>query len=173
MTIPPGLPKPDAYLEARMAVRQGITRAVKAIDPDAFITRPMLHGAHSTELVPKPSTGLQAALILREAAAQAVDRQICEARGSGLSWRELAEILGADTAEDAYRQALGPAPRGLYRDDRKLFWHCWTCEGGIADNGPYNGVENDERGHAEGCARHAADIAAEKARPVEQCGDDQ
>ena len=39
-------------------------------------------------------------------------------------------------------------------------WTCGSCDGLISDRGLCNGPADDERGHADGCTRLAATIAA-------------
>jgi hypothetical protein len=50
-------------------------------------------------------------------------------------------------------------------DRRTVSWTCASCGEWITDSGPYNGhPDDDERGHAEDCARHLAEAAAYQAR---------
>jgi hypothetical protein len=63
-------------------------------------------------------------------------------------------------AEAAYDFATGRNERS---DWHWVTWDCPACGQRITDEGPSNGVAQDEKGHANDCARHAADIAREDA----------
>ncbi|MDD4866191.1 MAG: hypothetical protein PHQ28_03395 [Mycobacterium sp.] len=152
------IPDPDVIDEARQAVDNAVFRIARKADPDAFVNRPPYPGAEHTTRVPRPTNGLRAAMVLRDAAAQEVRRRAGVARGSGLSWRQLASILGVEHAEDAFRAVAVD----LGGSHVTTSWRCWFCEQFITDHGPYNGVADDERGHAEACPRHAADVEAER-----------
>jgi hypothetical protein len=89
------------------------------------------------------------------------------ARGEGVPWSELATPLGIaaepddgwSPAEAAFR-LVAPSP-SLPFDAVSVRWDCASCGQWITDKGPYNGhPADDETGHADTCARHAAEITA-------------
>jgi hypothetical protein len=112
---------------------------------------------------------LHLAKLLEQAAVRAQRDAIPPARAAGITWRQIGEQLNlegtgyAHIAEAAYDFA---GETGQWHRDGAgwpIHWTCPTCEQRITDTGPFNGVENDETGHADGCQRHADDIAAEDA----------
>lgn len=119
------------------------------------------------ERIPKPPHGLLAALKVQAAAAKQALEQANHARGYGMTWWELAEALPehhpAHNNAGALFALLVPEPStpGYHRSTS---WHCMSCGQVVSDRGTDNGVKNDEHGHAEDCARHARDIAAQVAR---------
>jgi len=110
---------------------------------------------------PRPET---AARICRERAERA--------RADGITWEQIGEALGPSLGSDgrsghdlgvaAFEHLTGE--RGRWR--QASFWfRCASCGEYISDRGPFEGhPEDNERGHAEGCVRLAADIAAWQAR---------
>jgi hypothetical protein len=92
-----------------------------------------------------------------------------EARGAGRSWSDVAEVLGRmlpDGEDPAIEAFVWVAPTPSMRFDRvTVGWRCSTCDQMITDHGPYEShpVDN-ESGHADGCARQAAEVAAWKIR---------
>jgi hypothetical protein len=47
-------------------------------------------------------------------------------------------------------------------------WTCPSCTKTVVDHGPYEShPEHNERGHADGCARLAAEVAARRQRQAE------
>jgi hypothetical protein len=115
---------------------------------------------------PEPAFPILAIDIARtiESAAHNLWRRYAEtARGDGRSWLELADGLGIDPNEDerdhlAFVKVAGE-PTSYY-SDRYVSWKCSSCGERIRDVGPYGGHPDDnERGHAPDCARHAAEIA--------------
>jgi len=85
------------------------------------------------------------------------------ARGAGRSWQDIAPTLPVDLDDVAGAAAaaflwVAPSPSMQY-DTVTTSWECQSCGERIIDRGPYNGhPDDDEEGHAEGCARHADDI---------------
>lgn len=92
-----------------------------------------------------------------------------DARGNGSSWTDVAEALGrmipVPEGEDPAIEAflwVAPAPSMRF-DQITTSWRCESCDKRVTDNGPYNSHPADnEAGHTDDCARHAADIAAWK-----------
>jgi len=146
----------------------GVDRVVaelvdRAEGPGGFADVPAYPGASYTRRVPRPVPSLRAALLVRTVAASRVRDAIRNARAAGESWAELAELLGVADAEAAYEVAVGPADDGAgwaWSRHRDTYWRCSTCGALVTDAGPYGHPSDNESGHADGCARHRADIAA-------------
>jgi hypothetical protein len=112
--------------------------------------------------VPEPTAGIRAALLVRQQANHMLERYLSRARGAGHSWADIAPLIGVTGAVTAF-EALVPESN-IIGYQRSTSWTCESCDEAIGDYGPYNGVADDERGHAPGCVRHAADIEAERRR---------
>lgn len=89
-----------------------------------------------------------------------------DARGNGSSWDDVAEALGRmirvpEGEDPAIEAFVWVAPRPSMRSDPvRTSWRCESCDSRITDHGPYdNHPDEIETGHAEDCARHAADLA--------------
>jgi hypothetical protein len=101
---------------------------------------------------------------LRAAIAQPERAAARRAREDGQSWHAIGEALGF--ADDpgpgmtsiADRAFLALADR--LADGPSLAWSCSACGGLVRDRGPAIPLLDAERGHAEGCARLAAAMAA-------------
>lgn len=149
----------DPGATARQFVRRAVHDIVRDTDgPDAFTTRPIFPGASSTESAPDPAAAFKAARIVRDAAENAVRRYVAEMREGGRSWDEIGELLPIENGDVAAAEAFEQFADGD-AFDRRFFWRCLSCEQTISDRGPYNGHPVDcETGHAEDCARHAAEV---------------
>jgi hypothetical protein len=112
-------------------------------------------------------------------AAGLLGEYIDRARGRGVPWRDLAAALriagdadeeGIPPAEAAFHLATtgridGDVPRRGWGDEPSRSWRCAACRDWVHDRGPFNGhPDDDETGHAAGCTRHAADVAAWRTR---------
>ncbi|MBC3190928.1 hypothetical protein H7X46_07615 [Pseudonocardia sp. C8] len=122
---------------------------------DTAITRPVLAD---------PLAGLRAAVLSRWVAAGQVRDYALDARGAGRSWAEVASVLGFDDHDApgvvAFEHVAERGGRTGPRWDR-VWWRCASCGQRVADTGPYSSHPSEvETGHAETCARHAADVAA-------------
>jgi hypothetical protein len=128
---------------------------------------------------PDPQAAVRAARQLQWAAAKLLGEYIDRARGRGVPWRDLATALGiagdADAegiapAEAAFHLATtgridGDVPHRRWGDEPYRSWRCAACREWVHDRGPFNGhPDDDETGHAAGCTRHAADVAAWRTR---------
>lgn len=88
---------------------------------------------------------------------------VCEARGDGWSWSELApliipaDIYGRRSATVAF-EALTGQPTGLVGIET-LTWRCSDCQEQITDQGPYGHPSDNESGHAADCERHNREVA--------------
>lgn len=161
----------------RIAVESTILRHLREHDgPEAVTQRLVTPGYTITEPTPTDwQQGIATARIASEMARTKMLGWTRNARGEGMSWEALAEPLGIKPDPDPYATRPGEAAfelaAGVDRRDRgwstpAVNWHCSTCAGWIKDRGPMDGLGVDERetGHAEGCSRHEAEIAAERAR---------
>jgi hypothetical protein len=127
---------------------------------------------------PQPLAAVRAARTVRQEAAGLLGEHIDRARGAGHTWTDLAGALGL--TKDAEREGIPDgeaafcwATTGRIDGDRGPFWgyeprrswRCASCEERVTDHGPFNGnPDDDETGHAPGCARHTADLAAWRTR---------
>jgi hypothetical protein len=128
---------------------------------------------------PDPLTAVRAARTVRQEAVQLLGGHIDRARGAGHTWAELAGALGL--TEDAEREGIpvdeaafhwattgridGDGPHQVWGDHPYRSWRCAACREWVHDRGPFNGnPDDDETGHAPGCARHTADLAAWRTR---------
>lgn len=114
----------------------------------------------------QPLDRLTALDLLAKAVAQGKRDAARGARGEGMSWETLAPLLGLamdprrSPAEVAF-EFVTPPRADFPHDECTTYFQCGTCGGYVTDRGPYNPHPSDqERGHAEGCVRHNAEIAA-------------
>lgn len=130
----------------------------------------------------EPLAGVRAAVLARHVAVGRVWEYAQQARADGHSWDAIAEALGVERAE-------GPLSRGERAylhvvEDRPLYtegpgqrwgspqvahWRCSSCGQHVTDRGPFEAApDNNEEGHASGCARHAAEVEAYRAERDEE-----
>lgn len=161
-------------------VRSLVDRAVKAGVPAAQMYERKLRPESTIGYPePRPLAGLQAALLVARLATTAAHKYAKGLRGEGTSWRDIADLLEIPWSDDysrrerAYELVAGPADnrRGAYADLR-VFWTCGGpngCGQYVTDRGPYDAHPRDnETGHADGCARVAAEVAAWEWETAEQ-----
>lgn len=138
---------------ARREAHAALSRVVAAADPDAFAVGPIWPGSALTERQPAPVPALTAALLLSRLFTDQARRQIRRAREAGVSWAGLAPVLGMDDGEAAFEWATGGVEDRWRRSS--VPYRCPACAELICDYGPYeNHPEDNESGHAPGCARH-------------------
>jgi hypothetical protein len=128
---------------------------------------------------PQPLAAVRAARTIRAEALQLLGVHIDRARGAGHTWAELAGALGltrdAEEAgipdgEAAFCWATtgridGDRPNPIWGYEPRRSWRCASCEERVSDHGPFAGhPDEEETGHAAGCARHAADLDAWRTR---------
>ena len=152
--------KPDAYYEARRA----IVRDARAQGKE-LITRKAWPGACSDIMYAEPLEGIRIALTRASAARRTVDDYVKIAREEGRTWAQVGQALGlagttADRgvplAEAAFEYVVPVREDSLRFDTPSFGWHCRSCGGFVSDRGPYEShPEDNEHGHAEGCARMA------------------
>jgi hypothetical protein len=160
--------------KAVSAARRAARRAAIDLARDEgaqVITRPAFRGAQTTIQDVEPLAGLRAAREVELGARYSTRNYIRDAREAGHTWQDIgtaldltpggeADLAGGTIAEAAYSYAAGsPDTETARRYGRSFSWTCGSCEGLISDHGLSNGPADDERGHADGCARLAATIA--------------
>ncbi len=150
---------------AGFAVDRAVAELVeRAEGPAGFAQVPPYRGASYTRKMPRPVPALRAALLVRHVAQGKAQDAIRAARAAGTSWAELADTLGVDGGEAAYRVAVGPDDGWAWYQRQDVYWRCSACAELVTDSGPYEAhPANNETGHADGCARHLAEIAAYQA----------
>lgn len=168
---------------ARWAVQATIERnAVEAFD-GVRVERPALFAGHSPVREVSALSGVRAARHAMAVASGRVRYYAQAARGDGTSWQEIGEALGL-TAAEGHDRALGEVAFELIAQGREpgmpatdhwsgrgpsVSWRCGSCSERVTDRGPYDSApDNNEQGHAQGCARHCADIADYRAERGEQ-----
>ena len=142
-----------------------------------LITRKAWPGAHSDITYAEPLEGIRIALTRAGAARRAVDDYVKIAREEGRAWAQVGEALGlAETAADhgvplaeAAFEYVVPVREDSFRFDTPSFGrHCRSCGRFVSDRGRYEShPEDNEHGHAEGCARLAEAVAAHDAEIAE------
>ncbi len=130
--------------------------------------RPAFPGSISVHRYAEPLAGIRAAEILSDTAAR-IRREYTEhARGEGITWQQIGQALGLDQGPDgksgydlgvvAFEYFAG-APDVWH--EANFCYRCASCQAYITDRGPFEShPEDNERGHADGCARFAAELAA-------------
>jgi len=166
---------PEAREKAVSSARRAARRAAIDLARDEgaqVISRPAFRGAQTTIQDVEPLAGLRAARQVELGARLSTRNYIRDAREAGHTWHEIgtaldltpsgeADLAGSTIAEAAYSYAAGsPDTETAWRYGRSFSWTCGSCEGLISDHGLCNGPADDERGHADDCARLAATIAA-------------
>jgi hypothetical protein len=159
--------EPTGTGKARWHLERALTAL--AIDVEAPMTICTTDGVASRH--PEPAAALWLLLDLERAAVLAQTEQISRARAAGHSWDAIAGALAlgyyyAVRAEAAFAFATGGhQDRGERLDQPRwsVAWDCAAWGQRITDEGPFNGVREDEKGHRGDCPRHLADIAREDA----------
>jgi hypothetical protein len=134
--------------------------------------RPIWPGKTFTVRDVAPEAGIRFAVVLAGTARHKLHSYIKQARQDGLTWQQIghalrlertAEERGASLAEVAFEYATDAGRAGPF-DELSFGWTCPSCQQVVSDHGPYNGHPADcEPGHAEGCQRLAAAVAAYEA----------
>jgi len=161
--------------KAVSAARRVARRAVMELARDEgaeVIRRPAFRGAQLNVQDIEPLAGLRASRAVELGARFSARNYVRDAREAGHTWHEIgtaldltpggeADLAGGTIAEAAYSYAAGnPDTETARRYGRSVSWTCESCESLISDHGLCNGPADDERGHADGCTRLAATIAA-------------
>jgi hypothetical protein len=146
---------------------------------DPLVTRPIYPGAGTTWEFAEPATGIAVARSLELAARKKARDYIRQAREDGLTWGEIGAALGITVgghdadhglATAAFEYAAGPSDSHWNRTyGPSVNWTCPACGSRITDRGPEAGSPHDcEEGHATGCTRLAATVAAWEAPWAEE-----
>jgi hypothetical protein len=178
-------PAPSAEERRRFDVRTAlrnlvIRHVVDELGPSGVTYAPVPGlEAFGDQPQPDPLAAVRAAREMQWTAAGLLGEYIDRARGRGVSWGDLAASLsitgdadeeGIPPAEAAFHFATtgridGDVPHRRWGDEPYRSWRCASCREWVHDRGPFNGhPDDDETGHAPGCARHAAEVAAWRAR---------
>jgi hypothetical protein len=115
---------------------------------------------------------VRAARIPPETAARICRDRAERARGDGITWPQIGEALGLHQGPDAkLGYDLGVAAFEHFTGEPDLWYRasfqfrCASCGEYITDRGPFEShPEDNEQGHAPGCGRLAADVAAWRAQ---------
>jgi hypothetical protein len=155
------------------SVRRAIQVAAREGFGAGVVERP-IPGVSTVHRDVEPLAGVRAAVLARDVAVRCVREYALAARADGRSWDDIAEALGVERGdgavvrgERAYLHLIEDRP--LYTEDPDPWppaalashWRCASCDQYVTDKGPFDASpENNEQGHAQGCARHAAEMAA-------------
>lgn len=163
------------YQESPASIARGwINRAVHDIvtatdGETGFTARPAYDGDPWPNQEPNALPALRATIMVRNVAETTWRTAIATARGAGTSWQDIAGILGINAddhgspAETAFELTAEPPNR--FGEIPPVYWRCHTCDAWVSDSGPYESHPADNvTGHAEGCTRYAAELAAWHAR---------
>jgi hypothetical protein len=129
------------------------------------------HPEYGTFESPEPIIGLRVVRQLELAAKSQLRKLAEQARADGRTWREIGDALGITVsreydgvpdsiAERAFDLVAQDRDSAWARDyGRSVLWQCGSCNSRITDRGPELGNPHEmESGHADGCARFAADV---------------
>ena len=132
------------------------------------VTRPVFRDRPDLDMAvtdAEPMAALRATTAIGHALRPITCEHARRAREDGHSWQDIGAALGLErmsknglpAAEAAYDQVAGePGFR-----TRSFAWICPACRGTVIDRGPEAGRPEDcEEGHASGCPRLAAAVAA-------------
>ncbi|MGH3783351.1 MAG: hypothetical protein ACRDR6_17120 [Pseudonocardiaceae bacterium] len=163
---------------ARWAVQAQVREVAALLEGDGVrLERPSLSGPigpgglgpAETVADVEPLAGVRAALFVSRAATGQIREYAEQARGAGVSWQQLGEVLGLAEEATYYDIPLGEAAwsfviegirPGQDHNSRRYQlsarWTCGVCGERITDRGPAEPSE----GHADSCSRLAAEAAA-------------
>jgi len=141
------------------------------------VTRPMFRDRpdlHMTTTDVEPMAGIRAVRQVEHSARRLTREYARQAREDGHTWHEIGAALGLSASADHRGVPLAEAahddvagdPDGEYarRYGRTFAWTCPACRAVVRDRGPCDGPADDEQGHAGGCPRLSAAIAAWEAQ---------
>jgi hypothetical protein len=154
----------------RFALREAArTVAARQSGSAGFIEKTLYEGDPYPRKAATAVAELKALVALRDGIRGALYQPVAAARGEGLTWTDIADLLeipddGGNRAERAYDTVVDRSGDwGL--SGASLGYTCDACQGSIIDHGPFEShPEDNETGHAADCARFAAEIAAWRAR---------
>lgn len=161
------------HVRASSEVRRAVRKVAERQSPGSFTNKPLYKGDPWPNRVPTATAQLQALVTLRGHLDNAIYFAAREARGEGTTWKELAQLLditdsdGVSAAEAAWDSLVESSRPGGHNWGltRPYFGYtCVSCQKSITDYGPFEShPEDNERGHAEDCARFRAELAAWRA----------
>lgn len=155
----------------RQRVVWSLRTAIEVVARDGFgagIVERRIPGFSGPYRDVEPIAGVRAAVLTRDVAVGRVREYARQARSGGHSWDAIAEAMGIEggqgqwpRAQLAYLHLI----EGRWLDgDSVVSWWCGCCGERVDDRGPFEAAPfNNETGHAAGCARHAAEVAAYRA----------
>jgi hypothetical protein len=158
--------------DARFAAPYAVTEFAGAEGPQVREWWPVWLGASIARRYAELLAEVRAAQARPQATALAGREQAEQARGDGITWEQIGEALGLDQGPDAVSgYDLGIAAFEYFTGEpgpgypASFQFGCASCGGYITDHGPFDShPEGNERGHAEGCVRLAADITGWRAQ---------
>ena len=162
--------------EARQWTRRAVLDIVRQ-SGGRVVTRPMFRDRpdlHMTTTDVEPIAGIRAVRQIEQAARALTREYARQAREDGHAWGEIGAALdlsasadhrGVPLADAAYDEVAGD-PDGEYarRYGRSFTWTCPACRAVVREKCPCDGPADDEQGHANGCPRLSAAIAAWEAQ---------
>jgi len=157
----------DAYLAAQYAVIR-LTEA----DGAQIWERSVWLGTSVTRRYAEPLADVRTAQVRPETVARVGREHAERARGDGITWEQIGEALGLDQGPygtSGYDLGIAAfehfTAEAGHRYPASFHFGCASCGEYITDRGPFEShPEDNERGHAEGCVRMAADIVAWQAQ---------
>lgn len=167
-TPPPPPPTAEDVADLRSETRTTTTNLMRGIaleleDPSQVQARRPFPGA-TPQARARACTELRVALWMTEVAANLVYLTACESRAAGVSWAQLAPLLGItagsqdELAAAAFRRIAGEATTMAVAS---VSYVCDECAGHVIDVGPSEpDPELRERGHTETCQRQQAAVVA-------------
>jgi hypothetical protein len=137
------------------------------------VTRPMFRDWPDLDMTTtdvEPMAGIRAVRQIEHSARGLMREYARQAREDGRTWHEIGAALDLSAsaghrdvppAEAAFDEVAGD-PDGEYarRYGRTFTWTCAACRAVVRDRGLCDGPVDDEQGHADGCPRLHAAIAA-------------
>jgi len=150
--------------EAPGLIRDAVIALVRG-EGGAMVTRELPGGVPGITITePESLAAVRAAQRLAWAARDWVRRYVRNAREDGRGWAEIGEALGGTPDPDRGITVAAAAFYEVASDiggGPSFGWTCPSCRKTVIDYGPETGHPADaERGHAEGCGRFAATVAA-------------
>ncbi len=165
--------------EAMKTAGELVDRAVRAVvAPGDLVERRVRAESLASWTEPTPLAGLRAALAVIALAERRAHDFAVKLRGDGGTWKEIADLMGVpyddrySRLERTFEMVAGPPQGGGMYDQPSVYWRCGGplgCDQLVIDRGPYEMYPSDnERGHAEGCRRLAAEDEAARVAAEER-----
>ena len=151
--------------ERRMAAERLVDQLAYKEFGAKRIDRPLVlgNGVSHSVWYPEPLPAIKAAHLLFQVAQGRARDYAQDARADGHSWDVIGEALGLTEQAKRNEEQRGHLAFELCAGlMSSVWWRCGTCGQRVADGGPYNGPQ-EETGHADGCERHAREVAEQRA----------